>query len=131
MKKENLLKPMTDAQRQSVYLKPSDFLIKIGKEVKQDPTRWTQLNFARRADGTPVTSWEPSARCWCIEGFIERDLDQAPDEVRGKVRKYLLASRHTLKRKTLHAYNDFELLTSSDFLSWLRRAVTLARKDNE
>ena len=131
MDKAEFFKPLTDAERKALRVLPSDWLAKIGKEVKAKPNRWTQMTFARDKKGNPVNFWDPKATCWCIEGFIARDLD-SDDDLRGRVRAALLRARKKERRwRTLPLYNDNEISNPSEFLSWLRAAYKFAKESEQ
>jgi len=47
---------------------------RIATELRTHPEHWTQGEFARDAQGGKVDYRSPAAVCWCLHGFIRREL---------------------------------------------------------
>lgn len=45
-------------------------LLKAGKEVIQDPNKWSRGSMARKGDGTPTYESDPDATRWCSIGIL-------------------------------------------------------------
>jgi hypothetical protein len=63
-----------------VKLKESNFVttvevLKAAKTLIEDPERWTQHEYAQRADGSGTFSLDVDARQWCATGALQRVLD--------------------------------------------------------
>jgi hypothetical protein len=91
-----------------------EWLLKIAREVENDPSRWTQHAVAKDKDGIPVEKIH-TATCWCAMGFIRRD-NHDNMELR------------TALRYGNNAYivdiND-NLSSPAEFVAWFREVAAL------
>lgn len=53
---------------------PKQFAKKLALELRKHPERWGQTFFATDAHGVFTSPSSPTAVCWCLTGFIRRDI---------------------------------------------------------
>lgn len=80
----------------------------IAQEVENDPSRWTQGECARDANGRHVIASSDEAVCWCLLGFSGRDD------------MYYEVTRAI--KDEISTYND-DLKGHTEFVTWLRNVA--------
>lgn len=53
---------------------PQEFATKIAAELRAEPHRWTREANARTIEGDKTSVASDSAVCWCLGGFVAREL---------------------------------------------------------
>lgn len=53
---------------------PQEFAKKIAAELREHPSAWTQYAAARTIEGRRTGSRTVDANCWCLTGFIGREV---------------------------------------------------------
>ena len=83
---------------------------------------WTQGVIAADADGGETGPVSPDARCWCMEGAIERVTAGYNN------RAAFEAVRDYLGLHFIHEWNDEPQRTQSEAVDILRKAAAVARE---
>jgi hypothetical protein len=103
-------KPLTPP----THMTNKEWLLKIAKEVEDNPSRWTKNCLARNKDGMSTPDLE-NAVCWCAYGFMQRD-----NRINYPVARVLcndLSSR-------IPEIND-DLKSPIEFVAWFHSAAAL------
>jgi hypothetical protein len=52
-------------------------VLRAGRELISNPVNWTQVEYARGYDTSPVDSCSPLATCWCSLGALQKTALQS------------------------------------------------------
>jgi len=98
-----------------------DHLVKARSYIEKG---WTQGEYARDKEGDSVTSWDPTAVCWCARGAFRAVDGNYPSSSASDHSVFLLAEIGHFDSPTL--WNDYSKRTQQDVLALFDKAIAVA-----
>lgn len=90
----------------------------IARELRIDPTRWTQYSYARNSDGLPAFLHSEEARTWCLMGHVKKRVPA------GKSTSRFMLQLHTAVGVPAATWNDAPERSVQDIIELCDRIAT-------
>lgn len=95
---------------------PQEFGRKIAAELRANPDHWTQNATSRDIHGVGYDTFvHPNAVCWCLEGFIHRDIQSCVQ----RADVYISIENILQFKEKIYEYNDHPDRTVGDIITFM------------